>query len=197
MTRMTLRPLALIGLAALLTACGKSSTSLGEGGSVISGSAGPAGAHKASRELVKCDAPVATMALVENPNGYSYSSSYQLPSSPVPLVRLDGTRDLSSASQRWAVQAAPSANPQWNRQAPGVPAWQAELFRARSHPPGTWRLSEDGGRLVAGRHIPLPVQEVGEGRTKPSDAAAPSPGSARSLGASVAILSPTGERVSG
>jgi curli biogenesis system outer membrane secretion channel CsgG len=88
MTRMTLRPLALIGLAALLTACGKSSTSLGEGGSVISGSAGPAGAHKASRELVKCDAPVATMALVENPNGYSYSSSYQLPSSPVPLVRL-------------------------------------------------------------------------------------------------------------
>lgn len=74
--------------ALLLTACGKSSTTLGEGGSVISGSAGPAGAHNASRQLVKCDAPVATLALVENPNGYSYSSSYQLPSSPVPLVRL-------------------------------------------------------------------------------------------------------------
>lgn len=71
----------------LLAACGKSSTSLGEGGSVISGSAGPAGAHKASRELVKCDAPVATLALVENPNGYAYSG-HQLPSSPVPLVRL-------------------------------------------------------------------------------------------------------------
>lgn len=72
----------------LLAACGKSSTTLGDGGSVISGSAGPAGAHKASRELVKCDAPVATLALVENPNGYNYSSSYQLPASPVPLVRL-------------------------------------------------------------------------------------------------------------
>jgi curli biogenesis system outer membrane secretion channel CsgG len=74
-------------IALLLAGCGKSSTSLGEGGSVISGSAGPAGAHKASRELVKCDAPVATMALVENPNGYAYSG-HQLPSSPVPLVRL-------------------------------------------------------------------------------------------------------------
>ena len=72
----------------LLAACGKSSTTLGEGGSVVTGSAGPAGAHNASRELVKCSTPVATLALVENPNGYSYSSSYQLPSSPVPLVRL-------------------------------------------------------------------------------------------------------------
>ncbi|MFG6487562.1 CsgG/HfaB family protein [Roseateles sp. BYS78W] len=74
--------------ALLLSACGKSSTSLGEGGSVVTGSAGPAGAHHAARELVRCDAPVATLALVENPNGYSYSSSYQLPSSPVPLIRL-------------------------------------------------------------------------------------------------------------
>lgn len=79
---------ALLLPALLLAGCGKSSTSLGEGGSVISGSAGPAGAHSASRELVKCDAPVATLALVENPNGYAYSSSYHLPSSPVPLVRL-------------------------------------------------------------------------------------------------------------
>ena len=71
----------------LLGACGKSSTTLGDGGSVISGSAGPAGAHKASRELVKCEVPVATLALVENPNGYAYSG-YQLPASPVPLVRL-------------------------------------------------------------------------------------------------------------
>lgn len=87
---MNLRPaLALsIPLLLALAGCGKSSTTLGEGGSVISGSAGPAGAHDASHQLVKCDAPVATMALVENPNGYSYSSSYQLPSSPVPLVRL-------------------------------------------------------------------------------------------------------------
>lgn len=70
---------------------------------------------------------------------------------PLTLVRLDGTRDLSSARQRWAVQAAPSALPEWNRQAPGIAAWQAELFRARRHPPGSWRLSEVDGRLTANR----------------------------------------------
>jgi hypothetical protein len=80
--------LAVVAATALLAACGKQSTQLGEGGSVVSGSAGPAGAAAASRELVKCNAPVATLALVENPNGYVMSGSYHLPASPVPLVRL-------------------------------------------------------------------------------------------------------------
>jgi Curli production assembly/transport component CsgG len=80
-------------LAALLVAgplagCGENKTELGQGGAVVSGSAGPAGAHNASRELLKCDSPVATLALVENPNGYSMASGYNLPSSPVPLIRL-------------------------------------------------------------------------------------------------------------
>ena len=83
--------LAFAALAALslgLAGCGQKKTELGEGGSVVSGSAGPAGAQNASHELMKCDAPVATMALVENPNGYTMASGYNLPSSPVPLVRL-------------------------------------------------------------------------------------------------------------
>ena len=71
-----------------LAACGQKKTELGQGGSVISGSAGPAGAQNASHELIRCDAPVATMALVENPNGYSMAGGYNLPRSPVPLVRL-------------------------------------------------------------------------------------------------------------
>ena len=71
-----------------LAGCGQKKTELGEGGSVVSGSAGPAGAHNASHELMRCDAPVATMALVENPNGYTVTGSYNLPTSPVPLVRL-------------------------------------------------------------------------------------------------------------
>ena len=75
-------------LATGLAGCGKKKTELGEGGSVVSGSAGPAGAQNASHELVRCDAPVATMALVENPNGYTMAGGYNLPSSPVPLVRL-------------------------------------------------------------------------------------------------------------
>lgn len=71
-----------------LAGCGKSKTDLGEGGAIVTGSAGPAGAHNAARELQRCDAPVATVALVENPDGYMYSSSYHLPPTPLPLVRL-------------------------------------------------------------------------------------------------------------
>ena len=81
--------LAVAALACLLAAgCGRKQTELGEGGSIVTGSAGPAGAHNASHELLKCDAPVATMALVENPNGYVLGGAYNLPSSPLPLVRL-------------------------------------------------------------------------------------------------------------
>jgi curli biogenesis system outer membrane secretion channel CsgG len=73
---------------AALPGCGKKGTELGGGSSEVTGSAGPAGAKGANQSLVKCDAPVATLALAENPNGYTMSSSYNLPSSPVPLVRL-------------------------------------------------------------------------------------------------------------
>jgi curli biogenesis system outer membrane secretion channel CsgG len=72
----------------LLAACGKQGAELGQGGSVVTGSAGPAGASAAARELVRCDAPVATLALVENPNGYTMVSGHNLPQSPVPLIRL-------------------------------------------------------------------------------------------------------------
>ncbi|WP_338846832.1 CsgG/HfaB family protein [Massilia sp. W12] len=72
----------------VLAACGQKKTELGEGGSVVTGAAGPAGATAASPQLVKCDAPVATLALVENANGYTVSSHYNLPTSPIPLIRL-------------------------------------------------------------------------------------------------------------
>lgn len=74
--------------AALLSACGEKKTELGQGGSVITGSAGPQGAQGAARELLRCDAPVATVALAENPHGYVMGGGYQLPPSPVPLVKL-------------------------------------------------------------------------------------------------------------
>jgi hypothetical protein len=80
---------AAVALALGLAGCGgKSKTDLGEGGAIVTGSAGPAGAHNAARELQRCDVPVATLALVENPHGYTYSSSYHLPPTPLPLVRL-------------------------------------------------------------------------------------------------------------
>lgn len=69
---------------------------------------------------------------------------------PFWLVRLNAQRDLSSARQRWQVSAAPSPEPRWNPVAPGTASWQADLFRARRHPPGSWVL-RDGGVLVAER----------------------------------------------
>jgi len=69
---------------------------------------------------------------------------------PFWLVRLDARRDLSSARMRWDVAPCASPPPRWNPQAPGTPSWQAELFRARRHPPGTWVLRNDG-RLMAER----------------------------------------------
>lgn len=72
----------------LLAACGKQDTQLGQGSSVVSGSAGPAGSHNASQALMKCEAPVATLALVENPRGYTYGGANGLPETPLPLVRL-------------------------------------------------------------------------------------------------------------
>lgn len=85
------RIVVVMSLALLLPACGKkpeAGTEIGQGGSVVTGSAGPAGAQGAARELLHCDAPVATLALAENPNGYTMHGSHQLPASPVPLVRL-------------------------------------------------------------------------------------------------------------
>jgi protein ImuA len=71
---------------------------------------------------------------------------------PLWLIRLEAQRDLGSARMRWQVRSAPSGEEgpaQWNPQAPGAPAWQAELFRARRHPPGEWRLMEADGGLVS------------------------------------------------
>jgi protein ImuA len=92
-----------------------------------------------------------------NPRALDFTASRRLSLAverhgvPLWLVRLDAARDLSSARLRWDVCAAPSARPRWNAQAPGIPAWQAELFRARAHPPGQWILRDDDCRLTADR----------------------------------------------
>lgn len=119
---------------------------------------------------------------------------------PLWLVRLDAARDLSSARQRWQAKAAPSLPPRWNPAAPGAPAWQADLFRARTHPPGAW---------VLGLHNPLPdrgegtqawqlacLAGVGEGHATSRGQNAPLQTSLAPAGASCAILSPHGERAS-
>ena len=70
---------------------------------------------------------------------------------PAWLVRLGGSANLSGARMRWRVASAPSlANP-FDPRAPGTPAWDAELFRARGMPPGRWFVSHDSHsfRVVA------------------------------------------------
>ena len=66
---------------------------------------------------------------------------------PLWLVRLDAKRDLGSARMRWDVRSAPSLQPQWNAAAPGLAAWEAELFRAHTWQPGRWVLEEGGAGL--------------------------------------------------
>ncbi|MEO1220712.1 MAG: hypothetical protein AAFY42_05095, partial [Pseudomonadota bacterium] len=125
------------------------------------------------------------------------------------LVRLEAEADLSSARMRWRVKPAVSPAPRWNARGPGEAAWQAELFRARSHAPGEWMLEDKDGRLV---QPPLPfggedmkacevkrsgprLAGVGEGIAYLSARVRPSPSYASSRRASSAILSPHGERV--
>ena len=94
--------------------------------------------------------------LTGNPKALSFTASRRLSLAaekhgvPLWLVRLDAARDLGSARMRWEASAAPSLPPRWNEQAPGASAWRAELFRARSHPPGEWILREEGEKLVHG-----------------------------------------------
>ncbi len=64
---------------------------------------------------------------------------------PLYLVRHDGHPNLSAARRRWRIAPSLSAPSLWNARAPGNPRWQAELFRARGLPPGTWVAGEDNG----------------------------------------------------
>lgn len=82
------------------------------------------------------------------------------------LVRLDAKPDLSSARMRWNARSHPSLVSRWDSRAPGQPQWQAELFRARSYPPGQWTLRHEDKRLVADR--PDIAQDETEQHTAPA-----------------------------
>jgi protein ImuA len=71
---------------------------------------------------------------------------------PCWLVRLGGTANLSGARMRWRIASTPSLPNLLDPRAPGVAAWDAELFRARGAPPGRWTVAHEAGafHLVAG-----------------------------------------------
>jgi curli biogenesis system outer membrane secretion channel CsgG len=155
--------LLLMLLLVALAGCGKQATELGQGGSVISGSAGPAGASNASRELLKCAAPVATLALAENPNGYTLSSTYRLPASPVPLVRLlaqqsgcfrvvDRASGLRATVQEQELKAAGVLRQAGNTVAKGK-GYEAQY----SLTPSLSFSEQDAGRQIGGILAMIPV----------------------------------------
>ncbi len=66
---------------------------------------------------------------------------------PCWLVRLGGGANLSGARMRWRIASEPSLMNSLDPRAPGAPAWDAELFRARGIPPGRWRLAHEADRF--------------------------------------------------
>ena len=66
---------------------------------------------------------------------------------PCWLVRLGGTANLSGARMRWRIGSAPSLANSLDQRASGLPAWDAELFRARGEPPGQWMVASEADRF--------------------------------------------------
>lgn len=120
----------------------------------------PEDALFALEEGVRCrDLAFVLGEIAGNPRALTFTASRRLSLAaerhgvPLWLVRLDAQPGLSSARMRWRVAAAPSPPARWDAAAPGPSAWRAELFRARSYPPGEWILSDGGSGLVAGRSL--------------------------------------------
>lgn len=62
---------------------------------------------------------------------------------PCWLIRRNAEPSLSAARDRWRISSLPSAVHPNDPQSPGIPRWQAELFRSRRTKPGTWVVSYD------------------------------------------------------
>ena len=67
------------------------------------------------------------------------------------LVRLAGSANLSGARMRWRIASQPTLLNAFDPRAPGLPAWDAELFRSRASAPGRWSIAHeaDAFHLVA------------------------------------------------
>ena len=113
----------------------------------------------AMEEGVRCAALSAVIGeLYGDPAALDFTATRRLAvasersSVPCWLVRLGGTANLSGARMRWRIASAPSLANSLDTRAPGLPVWDAELFRARGHQPGRWTIANEADRfhLVAG-----------------------------------------------
>jgi protein ImuA len=106
----------------------------------------------AMEEGVRCSALSCVIGeLWGNPRALDFTATRRLAvaseRSGVPcwLVRLGACANLSGARMRWRIASMPSLVNPLDRRAPGTPAWDAELFRARGAPPGCWSLAHEAG----------------------------------------------------
>lgn len=119
----------------------------------------PEDALFALEEGVRCrDLAFVIGEIAGNPKALDFTASRRLVLAaerhrvPLWLVRVDARRDLGAARMRWEVRSATSNPPRWNPQAPGLPGWHADLFRARGLRPGAWWIRPElvGGNVVNG-----------------------------------------------
>ena len=105
----------------------------------------------AMEEGVRCSALSAVIGeLWGDPRALDFTATRRLAvasersGTPCWLVRLGGTANLSGARMRWRIGSAPSLLNALDDRAPGAPAWDVELFRARGMPPGRWTIAQEG-----------------------------------------------------
>jgi protein ImuA len=108
----------------------------------------------AMEEGLRCSALSAVIGEVYgDPSSLDFTATRRLAvasersSVPCWLVRLGGTANLSGARMRWRLASAPSLVNSLDRRAPGTPAWEAQLFRARGSPPGRWTIAHEADRF--------------------------------------------------
>jgi protein ImuA len=66
---------------------------------------------------------------------------------PCWLVRLNGSANLSGARMRWRIGSGPSLTHPLDFKAPGAPAWEVDLFRARGLVTGRWSVVHEADRF--------------------------------------------------
>lgn len=122
----------------------------------------------AMEEGVRCAALSAVIGeLWGDPRALDFTATRRLAvasersGTPCWLVRLGGTANLSGARMRWRIASMPSLINPLDARAPGLAAWDAELFRARGHPPGRWNLTHEADRFhLAAEHRDRALGEV-------------------------------------
>ncbi len=104
----------------------------------------------AMEEGVRCTALCAVIGEIwGDPKALDFTATRRLAvaseqsGTPCWLVRLGGAPDLSGARMRWRIASAPSLCNDLDLRAPGISAWDAELFRARGSPPGRWTVTRE------------------------------------------------------